>query len=178
MTNDGWDRRRSLVLSAILVAIAGLIAADLAADYGAGTPARHLLSELAVMLGALGGVALLWRDLRSARAAVSLLESDVQAARRDAERWRGETREMVGGLRAAMDRQFGRWGLTAAERDVALLLLNGRSHKEIAMRRQTSERTVRQQAQSVYDKGRLSGRSALAAFFLEALLTPVSESRG
>ncbi len=171
MADDGRGQRQALVLLAILALIAGLIAADLAADYGAGAPTRHLLSELAVMLVSLTGVGLLWRDLRSAKAAVVILESDAEAARHEAERWRGETREVIGGLRTAMDRQFDRRQLTVAERDVALLLLNGLSHKEIAQRRDTSERTVRQQAQSVYDKARLAGRSALAAFFLEALLT-------
>ena len=68
--------------------------------------------------------------------------------------------------------QFERWQLTAAEREVALLLLKGLSHKEIAVLRDTSERTIRQQAQSIYGKSNLSGRAALSAFFLEDMLLP------
>jgi DNA-binding CsgD family transcriptional regulator len=63
-----------------------------------------------------------------------------------------------------------RWGLTPAERQVALLLLEGLSHAEAARVRDTSERTVRQQVHEVYSKAGLSGRSELAAFFLEDLL--------
>ena len=65
-----------------------------------------------------------------------------------------------------MGRQFGRWALTDAERGVALLLLQGLSHKEIASARDTSERTVRQQALAVYRKAGVHSRAELAAFFL------------
>jgi len=71
-----------------------------------------------------------------------------------------------------MDRQFDRWGLTPAEREVALLQLKGLRHKAIAELRNTSERTVRQQALAIYRKSGLSGRTDLAAFFLEDLLLP------
>jgi len=62
--------------------------------------------------------------------------------------------------------------LTPAEREIALLLLKGLSHKEIATIRSVSETTVRQQARSLYRKAGLSGRNELAAFFLEDLLGP------
>ena len=55
---------------------------------------------------------------------------------------------------------------------VGLFLLKGLSHKEIAEVRQTSERTIREQARAVYRKSNLSGRPALSAFFLEDLLLP------
>ncbi|MBZ0120481.1 MAG: helix-turn-helix transcriptional regulator, partial [Sandaracinaceae bacterium] len=75
-------------------------------------------------------------------------------------------------LGEALARQFERWQLTAAEREVALLLLKGLSLKEIAEARGTSERTVRDQARAVYRKAGLAGRSELSAFFLEDLLVP------
>jgi len=58
------------------------------------------------------------------------------------------------------------------------MLLKGLSHKEIAAMRQTSERTIREQARAVYRKSGLAGRSSLAAFFLEDLLPPLSEAGG
>ena len=60
-----------------------------------------------------------------------------------------------------------------AEREVALLLLKGLSHREIAAVRAVSERTVREQARSLYAKAGLTGRAALSAFFLEDLLAPI-----
>ena len=73
---------------------------------------------------------------------------------------------------AGIERQFERWDLPVAEKDVALLLLKGLSYKEIAIARDTSERTVREQGRAVYRKSGLGGRSELSAFFLEDLLLP------
>jgi DNA-binding CsgD family transcriptional regulator len=72
-----------------------------------------------------------------------------------------------------MDEQFDRWALSPAEKETALLLLKGLSHKEIAQVRAVSDATARQQARAVYKKGGLSGRNDLAAFFLEDLMLPL-----
>ncbi|KPK49998.1 MAG: LuxR family transcriptional regulator, partial [Myxococcales bacterium SG8_38_1] len=90
-----------------------------------------------------------------------------------ASRWRGEVRDLMKGLSAAIDQQFDRWDLTPAEKEVALLLLKGLSHKDIAEVRSVTEATARQQARAVYKKGGLSGRHDLAAFFLEDLMLPM-----
>lgn len=87
-----------------------------------------------------------------------------------------ETQDLLRGLSEQIDRQFVSWSLTAAEREVAMLMLKGLRHKEIASVRGTSERTVRQQALTVYKKGRLDGRTDLAAFFLEDMLQPLRSS--
>jgi DNA-binding CsgD family transcriptional regulator len=62
--------------------------------------------------------------------------------------------------------------MTAAEREVGLLILKGLSHKEIAALRSTSEATVRQQSQSIYRKADLPGKTAFCAYFLEDLFVP------
>jgi putative tricarboxylic transport membrane protein len=66
--------------------------------------------------------------------------------------------------------EFDRWSLTAAEREIALLLLKGLKLKDIADARGTSERTVRQQAQAIYKKAGLEGRFELAAYFIEDVI--------
>ena len=62
--------------------------------------------------------------------------------------------------------------MTAAEREVGLLILKGLSHKEIASLRATTEATVRQQAQAIYRKAGLPGKTAFSAYFLEDLFSP------
>src|SRR5213078_4265991 len=111
---------------------------------------------------------------RSQRLDRELTAARAEATRwaEDARRWNSEAQHVLQGLGAAIDRQFDRWGLTDAEREVALLQLKGLRHREIAELRHTSERTVRQQALAVYRKAGLAGRSDLAAFFLEDLLLP------
>ena len=62
--------------------------------------------------------------------------------------------------------------MTAAEREIGLLILKGLSHKEIAALRATTEATVRQQAQAIYRKANLPGKTAFSAYFLEDLFAP------
>lgn len=100
------------------------------------------------------------------------LGEDLARSRAEAERWRSEAHQALAGLGAQIDQQFERWGLTTAEREVGLLLLQGLSHKEIAAQRRTGVGTVRQQALAVYQKSRTDGRAGLAAFFLRDLRLP------
>lgn len=159
--------------------MAGLAALDLAADLGEGTTLGHALAEgLIVLIGGLGAgllfrrLAVLRRSEREAREEVAGLRAELHESRADAERWQSEARDLLAGLGQLIDRQLERWGLTPAEKGVALLLLKGLSHKEVASARGVSEATARQQATAVYRKAGLSGRHDLAAFFLEDLLAP------
>ena len=99
----------------------------------------------------------------------------VRQAERDA--WRMRAERALEGLGRAVDEQFDAWQLTPAEREVALFLLKGRGHKQIAAATGRSERTVRQHAVAVYQKSGLQGRAELAAFFLEDLVVPAPPGR-
>jgi DNA-binding CsgD family transcriptional regulator len=171
--------RASMIL---FTAIAGLMATDLTIEYHRGVPFALQSFELVIFASALVGILLHWWQLAAARVRTQQLDrqlADVHAEMHrwseDAKRWKREARTVLDGLGQAIDRQFERWSLTPAEREVALLQLKGLRHKAIAELRNTSERTVRQQALTVYRKAGLSGRSDLAAFFLEDLLLPGSE---
>ena len=120
--------------------------------------------EPALLVGVAGAVAFLYGRFTRQQREHALLMGDLDVARAEGAQWRADMRELLRGLSAAIDAQFHRWQLTQAEREVALLMLKGLSHKEVAAARSTSERTVRQQAQSVYRKSDLAGRAALSAF--------------
>lgn len=136
----------------------------------------HLLLELLdivpVVLASVG-VALLFRVTHRQRDDNLKLLRDLEVARIQGQRWRSDSRTLLTGLGEAINAQFSRWNLTDAEREVALLLLKGLSHKEVAIIRAVSERTIREQSRSIYTKSGFSGRSALSAFFLEDLLAPI-----
>jgi DNA-binding CsgD family transcriptional regulator len=119
------------------------------------------------------GVVLLFRETQRQREEHVRVIRDLELARVQGQRWRAEARTLLQGLGEAIDSQFTRWSLTEAEREVALLLLKGLSHREIAAVRAVSERTVREQARAIYAKAGLSGRATLSAFFLEDLLAPI-----
>ena len=162
----------AISLFAIIVLLIGF---DVSADYRSGTERSHLLTEAVVMGLALVGVVALWRQFRFVQRRAQQLTVDLAAAQHAAERFREEAHDALRGLGDAIDRQFTRWNLSPAEREVGLLLLKGLSHKDIAEVRSTTETTIRQQALAVYRKSSLRSRAELSAFFLEDLLLPVAQ---
>jgi DNA-binding NarL/FixJ family response regulator len=162
---------RSLaVVLAAFAAVALLAGLDLALDLREGTTFLHLTVEGAAFAVGTAGAVTMGRALLRTRRRARELDARLEATQREAARWRAEAEEHLRGLAAAIDQQLDRWGLSPAEKEVALLLLKGLSHKEIAGVRSISEATARQQARAVYKKAGLTGRSDLAAFFLEDLL--------
>ena len=59
---------------------------------------------------------------------------------------------------------------TAAETDIAWLLIKGTSYKEIAKFRNVSERTVNQQVTSIFKKSNVSNRHEFITGFIEDLM--------
>ncbi len=62
------------------------------------------------------------------------------------------------------------WGLTPAERDVALFAIKGMSTAEIAALRSTSEGTIKAQTNAIYRKAGVTGRAQLISLFIEDLI--------
>ena len=173
--NDLFDTRTRIW--AMVAAIAGVvlflgIEIIEEPDATVGEWLLELLDIVPIVLTSVG-MALLFRAANRQRDDNFKLLRDLELARLQGLRWRTESRGILNGLGEAINTQFGRWNLTDAEREVALLLLKGLSHKEVATIRAVSERTVREQSRSVYTKSGLSGRTALSAFFLEDLLAPI-----
>lgn len=180
------QHRTMAALAALFALVATLTAIDLAGDLAHGTDLRHVATEGAVvLLGLVGASWMVVRMVALAREArrlgrkadelaadLSATETALAATQVEAERWRTEAGDLIRGLSGAIDAQLERWGLSPAEKEVALLLLKGLSHKEVADLRGTGEATVRQQSRAIYRKAGLSGRHDLAAFFLEDLLGP------
>lgn len=139
--------------------------------------ARRLVWALAPALLAVMLVLALCAQRRRACGREQALRAALQEASSEVEQRDREVRGMLAGVSAQIEREFERWGLSAAERAVAHLMLKGLRLKDIAQMRSTTGRTVRQQAHAIYRKAGLEGRSDLAAYFLEEFLAPV-ELRG
>jgi DNA-binding CsgD family transcriptional regulator len=173
---DDWidARTRAWALAAVIAGI-GLFLGLEVLDEPESTAVDLLLAlvEITPVVLASVGVTLLFRVARRQRDEHLQVIRDLEIARIQGQRWRSEARSLLNGLGEAIDVQFGRWNFTEAEREVALLLLKGLSIKEIAAVRVSSERTVREQARSIYSKAGITGRAALSAFFLEDLLAPI-----
>ena len=75
-----------------------------------------------------------------------------------------------GAFEAVLEAKFDEWGLTEAERHVAILAIKGYSIAEIADLRRTAQGTAKAQAAAVYRKAGVSGRLQLISLFLDDLM--------
>ena len=160
------DHAISIILAVIMV----LNLMDVITDIGLGVPRAHIYEEAAIVLISALACCYLVLDIRSRTREMRALSASL--ARSDAA-LASLTSEMARARHAyseVIQRQFIEWGLTDSEQQVALLLLKGLSFKEIATVRETREKTVRQQASTLYAKSGLEGRHAFSAWFIEDLL--------
>ena len=172
---ENGTMRGILIGALILIIVGGTV--DIILDRPATWLSFHVLFELVLITGGLVMTTALWLGWWRARDEAHRLK--VSLAQRKAERdaWMSSAQKSLEDLGAAIDAQFSEWHLTPAEREVALFLLKGYSHKHVAAETGRSERTVRQHATVVYQKAGLASRAELAAFFLDALrLPPASRS--
>lgn len=161
---------KDLIVTVILCVIMLLNLADVVTDIRLGVPTWHIVEECLIVLAAgLTATYLMLETRRRARELETLKLTlsradrqlaDITAEMRSARRHYGEL----------IHQQFESWGLTLSEQQVALLLLKGLSFREIATVRDTREKTVRQQASTIYAKSGVDGRHAFAAWFLEDFL--------
>jgi DNA-binding CsgD family transcriptional regulator len=161
--------RHRLPLTLLLLGIVMGGAVDLALDAPQDWTSFHVVYEVVLIAGALGLVIWLWRGWWKAEASAGALRRTLAERQAERDAWRARASRALEGFGQAVEEQFDAWRLTPAEREVALLLLKGHGHKQIAAATGRSERTVRQHAVSVYQKSRLQGRAELAGFFLEDL---------
>jgi DNA-binding CsgD family transcriptional regulator len=165
-----------LALALVFLAIVAGGITDLILDAPPDWASPHILVELALITLSLGLAAYLWWGWRRTRTALREARTALTARNTERDHWHASTRRLLEDLGVAVNRQFAAWELTRAEREVAVLLLKGLSHKEIAAQTSRSERTVRQHAVALYRKAGLAGRAALAAFFLGDLALPSEQS--
>lgn len=149
-----------------------MVAFDLFTDSKEGVVNWHVMVEGSIAAIALFGVFYVLRGSVELKHRLEREITDFTDFKKEAELWKLESRKYLDGLSKAIDQQLTKWKLTAAEKEVAFLLLKGMSLKEIADIRNTAEKTARVQSMAIYSKAGLSGRSELSAFFLEDLLVP------
>lgn len=172
-------RRRDIILTGLgaVVLVIGLACLDEVVDGGPFSAADFVFEILdrTVTVGAMVGVAWVTFALRDVRRSQATLRHDLARAIAQGSEWRSNHETTLDDLAGAIRRQFAAWALSPAEADIAGLMLKGVSLRDIAGLRQTSDATIRQQAQAIYRKSGLSGRTELAAYFLESLF---EEQRG
>ncbi|MCB1051217.1 MAG: response regulator transcription factor [Acidobacteria bacterium] len=159
----------------VYLIIAAATAFDIFVDLGQGGSLRHVWVEGIVFALSLTAAFSFLLHYRSALQKNRELKHALDLTREDLLQWKEHTHELLLGLGQMIDKQFDLWSFTTSEKEVGLLILKGFGFKEIAELRQTSERTVRQQAIALYRKADVSGRAEFSAFFLEELLLPLDQ---
>jgi DNA-binding CsgD family transcriptional regulator len=161
MTHPWLTRPRMLAVAAALQAGCGLLLlvdiASEARDYR-GDPLHGALDG-AILVALLLGSLLIAGEFRRLRAQNRRMETGLRAA--------------SGGFAEVLETAFAGWGLTPAEREVALLAIKGFSIAEIAVLRGAREGTVRAQCAAVYRKAGVSGRAQLLSHFIDDLVAGV-----
>ncbi|MEH6835937.1 MULTISPECIES: helix-turn-helix transcriptional regulator [Falsihalocynthiibacter] len=115
----------------------------------------HELIEILTFIGFLVGAFLIWRSQKLLAKRNAEIELHLRAAQ-------GEFFAMV-------NLQFDRWGLSKAERDIALLTTKGLSVAEIADLRNTTQGTVKSQNNSIYRKAKVNSRTQLLGALIDEL---------
>ena len=166
------SRKERAIIVTVLAIIALMVGADLVTDSSEGVDFWHVLVEGGAGFAALFGVFYFIKDSFRLQSELSASQIENLQLKQQAQEWKAEAQKYIEGLSKSIDVQLSKWSLSSAEKEVALLLLKGLSLKEIAEVRSTTEKTARVQAIAIYAKSGLTGRSELAAFFLEDLLQP------
>ncbi|MFZ1726622.1 MAG: helix-turn-helix transcriptional regulator [Albidovulum sp.] len=81
-----------------------------------------------------------------------------------------QLRQVSGAFMELMQSRFLDWGLTSAERDVAMFAVKGMSTSEIAVLRGTAGGTIKAQTNAIYRKAGVTGRPQLLSLFIEDLM--------
>lgn len=153
--------RAFLLLLLIQVACAGVFVLDILLSVFGFYPVplswtmRELMemgAALGLLLGGVFGGMLVWRSFRDLRHAEARLT------------------RASGAFMDMLTARFEEWGLTAAERDVALFAIKGMNVQEIATLRETSEGTVKAQTAAIYRKAGVTGRPQLLSLFIDDMM--------
>jgi DNA-binding CsgD family transcriptional regulator len=153
--------RRATILAGLILVQAlcalffiGDVIKDLRIDGQLDDP--HMVLEFVAAVALVGGVIFLMIELRGLLARMSDMQTGLDVAQ-------GHLAEVIEGF-------FEDWRLTAAERDVAIMILKGLDNDTIAQVRQTAAGTTRAQATSIYSKSQTDGRAQFISLFVEELL--------
>jgi DNA-binding NarL/FixJ family response regulator len=158
------------VITVALLIITTLNFLDVMVDLSLNVPTSHIIEESMIVL--IAGVLAIYLifDMRKRTRNTKSLITKLYLAHDQLSTMSKQLQQAKTQYFEAIEIQFNDWKLTPSEKEVALLMIKGLSTAEIAATRNTKDKTVRQQASTVYAKSGLEGRYALSAWFFEDIL--------
>lgn len=164
------SQKERIIIGFLLSGIGILTIVDVIEDVLDGTQLRHLGLDLGIALFAIAAVVYLIWKIKIEKNKIKGLVKERDILTEIADKYQSKSKLLIEGLSSQIDKEFTKWGLSNAEREVALFLLKGLSTQEISEIRQSADKTVRHQSGAIYKKAGLKGRGELQAYFLEDLL--------
>jgi DNA-binding CsgD family transcriptional regulator len=116
----------------------------------------HEIFTLMTLVGLCVGMYFIARSYRLAANNTRYLAKQLDAAR--------------SAFQSGIDGYFEQWGLSEAEKDIALLTIKGMTISEIAEIRQTKQSTIKTQSSAIYKKAGVSSPAQLVSSLIEELL--------
>ncbi|MGM0526124.1 MAG: helix-turn-helix transcriptional regulator [Pseudomonadota bacterium] len=168
MTSD-----RLLMVIFLLIAFANV--SDVVADYHMQVAKWHLAIEGITVVISIAAFIVLWRRVlwrnQELQQVKAVLSRHQQREPEQTNQEKAHTKQKQSpDSYTDVQSWFKQWKLSPSEQEVAVLLIKGLSFNEIAEVRSTREKTVRQQASSIYSKSGLGGRNHLSAWLIDMLL--------
>lgn len=152
-------KRSALLLAALLqVFCSAVFVVDLVAEWKVSSV--HSWAEALAVIALLAGAVLALHEFRKLLRRNQRVERALGAA--------------SGALQTVIEQHFEHWGLSKAEKDVALLSIKGISIGDIARMRNTREGTVKSQSAAIYRKAGVSSRAELISAVIEDLIEGLS----
>jgi len=140
---------------------------DVATDIQLKVPTWHIIEEaFIVLLSASMALFLTW-EMHKRTQSLKRVSNALKQHKQQLSIINAQFEQAQQTFALAISIQFEQWQLTNSEQEVALMLLKGYSLQEISDIRDTKEKTVRQQASTIYSKAEMEGRHALSAHFLD-----------
>lgn len=157
------------IISVTLLIIITLKILDLYVDFTEEVNFIHLAQEVSLIILSGAVFIFLVLDIKKNASSLSALKRELSDSKLRVHEISEELKSSKRDFFTAVNNQFAQWQLTNSESEIGLLLLKGLSLAEISMIRNTSEKTVRHHASSIYKKADCKGRHELAAIFFEEL---------
>lgn len=170
MTEDlGLNENHKIKFTYSLIAITILVFVDIFMDVAEGLSLKHLVAtsliEFLILAVTFSSMIYIWRKLKVEVSLKESAEKELNLTKVKADSWQKLSHNYVEEFQKQISSQFEDWHLSESEQKIASMILKGLSTKEMAESRSTSERTIRNQCLSIYQKSHCSGRNELWAFF-------------
>ena len=177
VTTENYKEKQTLIR--LLFVITGLLLFDIGADIFVELY-EEVFHNISTLLDVTVEVVTLSCVLRAAYIASRMLKREHDSntklkqnlieSKQDALHLQAKVNDYILDFQQQLLIQLDEWNLSKSEKEIAILLLKGKSSKDIATIRRTSERTIRNQCQAIYAKSGLAGRNEIAPFFFTELL--------